>query len=120
MTRMLGGAHARVGFALMADPRTRLRGDGACARIGVSIHTVHRRISMRAVAAGGAMLFLVLGGARAADAPDLIGTWTRTEHQIAYAGQSPYYTTKPDPAKMTNGADTGPTWVLKIETQDGR
>jgi hypothetical protein len=62
----------------------------------------------------------VCGLARAADAPDVVGTWTRTEHQIAYVGQSSYYATRPDPAKMTNGADTGPTWIIKIETQDGR
>ena len=45
----------------------------------------------------------VCGLARAADAPDVVGTWTRTEHQIAYVGQSSYYATRPDPATMTNG-----------------
>jgi hypothetical protein len=64
---------------------------------------------MRALAAGGAILISLSAGGRAADAPDVVGTWTRTEHQIAYVGQSSYYATRPDPATMTNGADTGPT-----------
>jgi hypothetical protein len=75
---------------------------------------------MRALAAGGAILISLSAGGRAADAPDVVGTWTRTEHQIAYVGQSSYYATRPDPATMTNGTDTGPTGIIKIETQDGR
>jgi hypothetical protein len=72
---------------------------------------------MRVFAIAGGVLIAFSVSAVAADAPNMIGTWSPTEHSSVRIGSSPNYSAASKPL-MTNGFGFG--WVLKIEQQDGR
>jgi hypothetical protein len=63
-----------------------------------------------------AILISICADVAAADAPNLIGNWTRTAFSTATVGESAGYATTAKPA-LTHGSE--PVWKLKIDAQDG-
>ena len=75
-----------------------------------------RRNCMRSFAIAGAVLVALSVGAAAADAPSLVGNWTRTAYSSAQVGESTGYPASTNPS-LTHG--TGQDWKIKIDAQDG-
>ena len=71
---------------------------------------------MRSFAIVGAVLVALSVGGAAADAPSLIGNWTRTAYSSAQVGESTGYPASSKPT-LTHGTDQD--WEIKIEAQDG-
>ena len=72
---------------------------------------------MRSLAIAGVILVTLPIGARAADAPNLIGNWTRTAFSSAQVGEGGGYPAATRPS-LTHGTDQD--WKMKIDAQDGR
>ena len=72
---------------------------------------------MRALAIGLIILLSGSADAAAADAPNLIGNWTRSDYSSATVGESPGYAAAVKPS-LAHGADQG-TWKMRIDAQDG-
>jgi hypothetical protein len=70
---------------------------------------------MRSFAIAGAVLVALSVGA-AADAPSLVGNWTRTAYSSAQVGESAGYPASNNPS-LTHGTDQD--WKIKIDAQDG-
>ncbi len=73
---------------------------------------------MRSSAVAGAIvLSLSLSvGAVAADAPNLVGDWTRSAISSAQVGEHPGY---PPSAKPVFSNNTGQDWTMKVDKQEG-
>jgi hypothetical protein len=71
---------------------------------------------MRAFAIGGSAFLLLTVSAIGADAPSLVGTWTRTGFSAAQIGEHPGYAPLTKPS-LIHGND--PDWKLKIDAQEG-
>lgn len=71
---------------------------------------------MRSFAIAGAALVALSTGAAAADAPSLIGNWTRTAFSAALVGEHTGYSPLTKPS-LVHGTDQD--WKMKIDAQDG-
>ena len=71
---------------------------------------------MRSLAVAGAALVTLSVSVAAADAPNLVGSWTRTAHSSAQVGQSAGYPASSKPS-LTNSPDQD--WKMTIDAQDG-
>ncbi len=70
---------------------------------------------MRSLIVAGALLVALSVGATAADAPNIVGTWTPTAHSAARVGKNAHYQSAVKPS-LAKGADKAFTW--KIDSQD--
>jgi hypothetical protein len=72
---------------------------------------------MRLTAAvAGSLLFALPAAAGAADAPNLVGNWTRTAFSAAQIGEHAGYAPVTKPSLMHGDAQD---WTMKIDAQDG-
>jgi hypothetical protein len=68
------------------------------------------------VAVAGSLLFALPAAAAAADAPNIVGNWTRTAFSAAQLGEHAGYAPVTKPALMHGDAQD---WTMKIDEQDG-
>jgi opacity protein-like surface antigen len=71
---------------------------------------------MRSFTAAGALLVALSAGAIAADAPNIVGTWTPTGRSAARVGNTAHYPSAVKPS-LTKGTDDAFKW--RIDAQDG-